>query len=236
MSHTRLSYASILLLFLHAGCAANSTSSSTVSTVISDTLGNTFDVSCSDSYCALTPKNSSLTPVSCELGDGTDAFVLVWGRILSIAAVQVTPAGDLQLSAANPAHPVVCTTDAECLSPDLQVSVNNAAVAFSCMNGLCQLPPQALMTMDVVALCQADIPWPTLNSCPYVTSPQFASRLVEVASVCGSSLTCATVPANCRQLGPAADAGSAPTVDAGSAPAVDAGSAPAVDADSLDAQ
>ncbi|HEY5282353.1 MAG TPA: hypothetical protein VIM14_06145, partial [Polyangia bacterium] len=149
---------------------------------------------------------------------------------------QVTPAGDLQLSAANPARPVVCTTDAECLAPELQVSVNKVAVAFSCLNGLCQLPPQSLMTMDVVALCQADIPWPASSSCPYVTLPQFASRLVEVSSVCGSTLTCATIPADCRQLVPAVDAGAVPAVDAGSVPAMDAGSVPAVDAGSLDTQ
>ena len=224
MSHTRLSSACLLLLFFHAGCTSNTTRASSLSTVVTDTLGNRFSVSCSDSYCAVTSQDPGVTPVSCESGDGTDAFVLVWGRILSIAALQITPAGDLQLSGANPSHPVTCTSDANCLSPDLVVGVNKAAVSFSCMNGLCQLPPQSLMTIDVISLCQADILWPALTSCPYVTSPQFASRLVEVASVCGSTLTCANVPADCRQLVPPA------------APAVDASGAPAVDAGSLDTQ
>jgi hypothetical protein len=67
------------------------------------------------------------------------------------------------------------------------------------------------LTYDVLTLCQADLAWPTM--CPYITSQPFASRISEVASLCGSRDTCVSVPADCRQLTPAApaDGGVQPT-------------------------
>ena len=58
------------------------------------------------------------------------------------------------------------------------------------------------MTYDILTLCQADILWPT--RCPYLTTQPFASRIAEIATLCGSKDTCATVPADCRQLSAAA--------------------------------
>ena len=77
-------------------------------------------------------------------------------------------------------------------------------------------PP--MQTIDVIALCQADLPWPT--SCPYITDPKFANRMVEVAAYCGSTAKCSNVPPDCRQpVAPAAqpDGGVVPQ------PAVDTG-------------
>jgi hypothetical protein len=213
MSRTTRPFALAVLLALPAACAGSQSSATTVDFVVTDTMGVKFSASCSYSFCTLTPKDSSLTACSCELGNGTtDAFVLVWDRIMRVHALRVPSDGNLQFSSADPGHPVVCTNDSDC-----QIT----GYTFSCLEGLCQRTDASLTTNDVIALCQADIKWPA--SCPYVSSEPFASRMVEVAASCDSQATCATVPADCRQ--PAAvvpaDGGAPPSmpvegVDAGS--------------------
>lgn len=228
---TLLGLLTLLLVLVQTSCSSSSPSTST-QPLITDTLGKTFSVDCTSSLCALTAQDSYLTPNSCEDGLGTDTFVLVFRHILTITALQISPSGDIQLNEANPARPVVCSADADCLSPGLSVSVNNTPVSYSCLGGLCQLPGLPLATDDVIALCQADLPWPAASACPYVSNPQFAERMVEVAAICGSQPECSTVPADCRQPNAALDAG---TLDAGTGP-LDAGaSTPDVAVGPLDA-
>ena len=202
----------IVLVLVQTAC---STSSSTtgVPTVVTDTLGKQFSVSCSTSYCTLTAQDPNVTPLSCEIGYGTDTFILIPGNILTIMALQVTQSGEVPLNAADPAHPVACASDADCLSPSFTVTVGNSSMPFSCLNGICQLPGQTLLTTDVIALCQADIDWP--KTCPYISNPKFAARMDEVAALCGSNTSCATVPADCRQ--PTAAPLDGGTLDAGGA-------------------
>jgi hypothetical protein len=157
---------------------------------VTDTLGKVFSVSCSKSrFCALTPQDSTLKPLSCDSNKpATDTFVLVWGtHILTAHAVAAPSSKVTSLNAAEPAHPIACKSDADCL-PDL------LSERYDCVGGLCKLTTD-MLTVDVSALCQADIPWPT--SCPYQTNPLFASRMAEVASLCGSTTVCSKVPADC---------------------------------------
>jgi hypothetical protein len=172
-------------------------------------MGYKFDVSCASSICTLTSEDPTVTPDSCGVGDGTDTFVLTWGKILVITALPVMSAGDVELSAADPSHPVACASNADCLSPGLTsvIDSNGDTQPFSCQSGICQLPSQPLLTVDVIALCQADIRWPESDSCPYVVSQPFASRMVEVAAGCGPNSKCSTVPADCRQLTAGTDGG-----------------------------
>jgi hypothetical protein len=97
-------------------------------------------------------------------------------------------------------------------------------LGYVCQEELCQSNSSTtpMTTTDVIALCQADIPWPL--SCPYVTNVVFAQRMVEVGQLCGTAANCSTVPADCKQPTPVA-----PRLDAGapSAPELDAGAAPA---------
>ena len=117
------------------------------------------------------------------------------------------------LVAAEPARPLACGSDADC--------VPGLSPPYTCQNGLCQsvTTTTPLTTTDVVALCQADIPWP--KECPYLTNPQFAGRMAEVAAACTTKgNNCSTVPADCRQplsVTPGLDAGITP------APALDSG-------------
>jgi hypothetical protein len=179
-----------------AACSDDSSGSSLTST-ITDTLGKTFQVSCTYGYCGLTPADTSLKPLSCDSEYGaTEAFALVyWTQILRVHAIQVPTAGNISFNAAEPGHPVVCATDADCASELL----SGTEFFKTCQYGICQdsSASKPMQTEDVIALCQADIPWPT--SCPYLTDPLFAARLAEVAALCGSNTECSKVPAACLQ-------------------------------------
>lgn len=192
-----------------AACSSSpSSSSGTTATVVTDTLGWKFDVNCGSGLCALTPQDTDLVPKTCESGSGSETFILVSDPLLAIyAALVPSTGGSAQLSAAEPSRPVACVTDVDCLPSGTVVP----GATYACTNGLCLCASSTcaskdgnLLTYDVLTLCQADIPWPTL--CPYITSQPFASRIDEVATLCGSKDTCATVPADCRQLTPAPSA------------------------------
>jgi len=217
----------LLSLWLFA-CTSSPTTGSPVAGTVTDTLGKKFTVNCAGNLCALASQDPNVVPKSCVQSRGTDTFVLVLSNVLTIMALPVTNGVEYQLTASNPAHPVACVTDADCLAPGLALNVNGAPLSYTCANGLCRLPGQPLITNDVIALCQADLPWPT--ACPYLTEPKFAARLNEVAAVCGSSFTCAKIPADCAQPTALPDAGTAPTPDTGppDAPAVGPIDAPAV--------
>jgi hypothetical protein len=202
----------ISMVLCQVGCSSDSSSSS--ARYVADTLGNVYSVSCS-SFCTLTPKDTSHKPLSCASADGVDTFVLTGSRILTVHALMVLTYGGASFSDAEPARPVFCASDADCLP----------GLGYACQNELCQKVSTTtpMTTTDVIALCQADIPWPL--SCPYVTNPLFAERLTKVAEVCGSTTNCSTVPAECRQpepIAPGLDAGApvAPGLDGG---AVDSG-------------
>jgi hypothetical protein len=209
---SRASLLALLVPFtlLHLGCSSDS-SSNTSSTLVADTLGNVYSVSCS-SFCALTPKDASLKALSCDSGDGVDTFVLSGSQILTVHALLISSYGTTSFSAAEPARPLACTSDADC--------VPGLSPPYTCQNGLCQSVSTTtpLTTTDVIALCQADLLWP--KECPYVTNPQFVSRMAQVAATCGSKANCSNVPADCRQpvpVTPGLDAGATP------APAIDSG-------------
>jgi hypothetical protein len=180
---------SVALLAL--GCSSNPSSSISGSLVVTDTLGNAFTASCSGSLCALTPNDPTLMPYSCSVGYGTDAFVILWSRILIIHTMNVVSGSAVEFNAAEPSRPVACTADADC------IPWNATSYTYTCVNNICQAVSVGLSTNDVIALCQADIPWP--SGCPYITSSPFASRMAEVGAVCGLSKTCSTVPADCKQ-------------------------------------
>jgi hypothetical protein len=226
-----LALAVVTLLMQLACTKDNSTSSS--STVVTDTLGNKFTVSCGASICSLLPEDNSLIARSCNSSYGTDTFALIWGRVLSVHALTVSSYGPYQINNAEPAHPVACASDADCVPAGLYA--NGQRITFSCINGICQDPSFDLLTSDVITLCQADIPWP--DSCPYVTSNPFAERLAEIAELCGPQNKCSAVPPDCRQVGsPAIDAGGGGSVLDGGVGAVDgAGGAVDVDRSELDA-
>lgn len=199
------------------GCSSSNSSSGNTSMQVTDTLGNVFNANCSNYYCALQPVDTLLAPLSCESdpNGGTELFAIVSGTQLMTAHAIFNPAsgGDILLNPAEPAHPIACTTNADCLPSVF------ASSPYTCQSGLCQSSqPYPLLTVDVVALCQYDIPWP--NSCPYLTNPKFASRMAEVAAACGSQTECpaSAIPADCRQI-----TGPAPELDGGVAPGIDAG-------------
>jgi hypothetical protein len=188
---------SVALLAL--GCSSDPSSSIPGSLVVTDTLGNAFAVSCSSSLCALTPKsNTALTPHSCSVGGGTDAFVIVWSRVLMIHAMKVFSGSAVEFNSAEPTHPVACTADSDCTP--WNATINAVDYKYTCVNDICQAASLDLTTNDVIVLCQATIPWPT--ACPYITSSLFASRMAEVGAVCGTSTTCSVVPADCKQPTP----------------------------------
>jgi hypothetical protein len=194
------------------GCTSTPSSSSPNVTV-TDSLGKRFTMSCGSSICSLIPEDTNLVARSCNSGYGTDAFALIWGRILTVHALTVSSYGAYEINHAEPARPVVCASDADCVPTGLYA--NGALTSFSCMGGLCQVPSQPLLTSDVIALCQADIPWPT--ACPYVTTHPFADRLAQIADTCGAEVRCDVIPPACRQL-------DAPVFDGGGAgPGLDGG-------------
>ena len=182
-----------LCSFSLGACSGDSTSSSLTATV-TDTLGKSFQVSCTDGYCGLSPTDSNLKPLSCDEEYGaTEAFALVWWtQIMRVHAIQIPESGYVSFNPAEPGHPVACATDADC-APSLF-----STTAFTCQYGLCQYISidNPMQTEDVIALCQADIPWPL--SCPYLTNPLFAARMAEVAALCGPAPDCSKVPADCR--------------------------------------
>jgi hypothetical protein len=203
---------SVALLSL--SCSSSSSSSTSSSPVLTDTLGNAFTASCSSSLCALTPKDATLLPYSCgSVASGTDTFVLLWSRVLMIHVMNVVSGSAVEFTAAEPTRPVACTADADC-SPWNQ-QLNGVNYEYTCVNAICQAAALSLSTNDVIALCQADILWP--SGCPYITSSPFASRMAEVGVACGLAQKCAVVPADCKQPTAAVDAGApAPTgIDSG---------------------
>jgi hypothetical protein len=203
------------IAFTLAACSSSSTSSNTSTAVVTDTLGWKFNVNCGSGLCTLAPTDTNLVPKTCESGNGTETFVLVPDTLLAIYAAVVPSSGQVQLSGAEPSRPVACVTDADCLPSGTVMP----GATYACTNNLCVCANATAacassdgnpLTYDVLTLCQADIPWPSL--CPYIASQPYASRIAEVATLCGSRSTCATVPADCRQLTPA------PAVDAGAQP------------------
>ncbi len=204
MSRASLLALLVPLALLQAGCSSDTDTNGSSAVLVADTLGNVYSVACS-SYCTLTPKDASLKALSCSAGTGVDAFVLTGSQVLTVHALLVSSYGTTSVSAAEPARPLACTSDANC--------VPGLSNRYTCQNGLCQSVSleTPLTTTDVVALCQADIPWP--EDCPYVTNPQFVARLTQVAAACGSKANCSVVPADCRQPVPVA-----PGLDAGVLP------------------
>ena len=200
-------------------CAGSSPTVSTPVPTVTDTRGTEFAVSCSSSMCTLTVQDPSIKPLSCDSAYGTDAFAMLWSRVLSIHVLNVPSAGGpSQISAAEPGHPVACTATSECSRWD--ATIGTIAYQFVCQNGICQDPSKELTTNDVITLCQADIRWP--SSCPYITSQPFADRLAAIARSCDASGQCANVPSSCWQ--PTEPGQPVSTVDGG-AGAVDSGAA-----------
>jgi hypothetical protein len=191
-------------------CSDDASSSSVTGLTVRDTLGNAFSVSITGGFYGLNANDPNLKPLSCESEYGaTDVFALVWGsQILRVHAIQIPVSGYISFNPAEPGRPVACATDADC-APGL------FSPPFSCQFGLCQYfsASAPLQTIDVIVLCQADIPWPT--TCPYITHPLFAQRMAEVAAACGSATACANVPADCMQPIPAA-----PGLDASAVPPI----------------
>jgi hypothetical protein len=214
---TKLGSSSFILLTL-AACSSGSSSSTATAPVVTDTLGWTYDANCASGLCTLTPHDTNLVPKTCETGTGTETFILVPDPLLSVYAAIVPDSGTVQLSAAEPSRPVACVGDADCLPAGMV----GLGASYACTNGLCQCSDSACastgnngnpLVYDILTLCQADIPWPT--QCPYITTQPYASRISEIATACGSSDSCATVPADCRQLAPADGGGQpAPTAPA----------------------
>jgi len=230
---TNLSLPSSILCILCALTACTnspspSSGSSTPPPVVTDTLGKQFIASCSSSLCTLTAQDPSLKPLSCDsvsAAYGTDAFVLLWSRVLTIHVMNVSSSGGApELTAGEPGHPVACTTADDCATWD--TTVGSTQFQFTCLNGICQDPAQALTANDVITLCQADIAWPF--ACPYVASLPFANRLAEIAVSCIPNAKC-SVPADCWQATATADAG-ASAVDGSSAAVLDGGAQASVDA------
>lgn len=224
MKRTMLSLS--LAALLAAGCSSDTPTEQPPPPVVTDSLGLRFAVDCSWGICFLTPQNANIAPLSCASGNGTDVFVLAIDPILAIVALRVPSSGQIQMNAADPSHPVVCATDADCLAPGITIGAISSS--YTCRSGLCQLATTCangsctpwdgvLLTYDVLTLCQADIPWPT--TCPYITSLPFANRIAEVGAACGAHTTCATVPADCRQpngpVGPVGIDGGTVGIDGG---------------------
>jgi len=203
---TRPRLLSLILLAALVACTSNDSSNALNGSpsVVTDTLGVHFAVSCSGALCTLKSQDSDATPTSCDGSNGTDTFTFVWSRILTVHVLNLPTAGMIEVNAAEPGHPVACVTDADCYSPGMLDSAGSAAT-YACQNGLCQATQLCfggscdtrLTTNDILTLCQADIPWP--KDCPYITLPLFADRIAEVAANCGSNTYCAKVPSDCRQ-------------------------------------
>lgn len=204
----------LVLLSLVAQLGCSSTPSSTSPNVtVTDSLGKRFSLSCGSSICSLIPDDTSLVARSCNSGYGTDTFALIWGRVLTVHALTVSSYGAYQINNAEPARPVVCASDADCVPTGLYA--NGVLTSFSCLSGICQSPSQPMLTSDIIALCQADIPWP--KSCPYVTTHPFADRLAQIADTCGAEFQCDKVPPACLQPNASVvdGGGAGPTLDGG---------------------
>ncbi|HEX7506425.1 MAG TPA: hypothetical protein VF550_06615 [Polyangia bacterium] len=216
ITNLRLQSSIFCVLSTLAACSSSpSSSSGTTALVVTDTMGWKFDVNCGGGICALTPQDTGLVPKTCESGNGSETFILVPDPLLSIYAAIVPSTGQVQLSAAEPSRPVACVTDVDCLPSGMVLP----GATYACTNGLCLCANSVCaskdgnpLTYDVLTLCQADLDWP--RRCPYITSQPFAGRIAEVATLCGSMDTCATIPADCRQLTPAppADGGVQPSL------------------------
>jgi hypothetical protein len=228
---SRITRLFVLTIPLASAVACSSGSSSVGSPVdtVTDTLGYVFNVNCSGGICALTPQDPKVKPLACDGVLSGDTFVILWSRILTIHVLVLSSSSSIQVSAAEPSHPVACTSDADCTP--WNVTLGSTSYQYTCLNGICQDSALTLGPEDVITLCQADIPWP--SACPYVATEPFASRLVKVAATCppGSSGKSCSVPADCRQVTPAP-----PVPDGGAQPApadssVDVSAADALSAD-----
>jgi len=202
MSRITRTSALAILLALPVGCASNNSSSGSTPTVVTDTLGKRFDASCSGGFCTLTPEDPTLKPLSCDYGYGSDTFVMLWSRVLTLHILNVVAGAPIEINAGEPSHPVACATDADCTP--WNATLGATSYQFACVNQICQDTAISLTAEDVVTLCQADIPWPT--TCPYVATEPFASRLAEIAAVCGAPAAC-SVPADCWQAAAPVDGG-----------------------------
>jgi hypothetical protein len=213
-----LSFLSFFALTL-AACSSSSTSSDTSTTVVTDTLGWKFDVNCSSGLCALTPTaHQPSSPRRARPAAVVETFHPGSGSLArDLRCDRSRPSGQMCSSAApNPLSPVACVTDADCLAVPARSHARRRPMRARTTCAFCADASSKCasngqngnpLTYDVLTLCQADIPWPSL--CPYIASQPYASRIAEVATLCGSKATCATVPADCRQLtpAPAADGG-----------------------------
>jgi len=202
-----------------SACSGNSPAATTPAPTVTDTLGTQFAASCSSSMCTLAVQDPSIKPLSCDSAYGSDAFVMLWSRVLTIHVLNVPSAGGSpQVNVAEPGHPVSCTASDQCTPWD--ATIGNIKYQFVCQNGICQDPNKVLTTSDVITLCQANILWP--STCPYITSQPFAKRLAEIAQGCdANSGQCVSVPADCWQPTPTVDGGIA-ALDSGAA-SVDSG-------------
>jgi hypothetical protein len=214
-----LGVASLTLLALWAGCSNDSQDGTSQQGTVKDTLGTQFTVSCSASFCSLTPADPTLDPstgngaVSCSAVDGVDMFLLLPGRILTAHLMSTTSGGSVVLNAADPSHPIACAVDADCAPGNLMTGRHS--YAYACIVGICQDPTVGLYPEDVIALCQADIPWPRM--CPYITTQPLASRLDEIGTLCAGQASCTKIPSDCRQIAPMPDGGTGGAGDAAEA-------------------
>ena len=154
-----------------AACSSSSTSSTTSTSVVTDTLGWKFNVSCGSGLCTLAPTDANLVPKTCESGNGTETFILVPDTLLAIYAAVVPSSGQVQLSGAEPSRPVACVTDADCLPsgtvmPDATYACTNNLCVCANATDSCASSDGNPLTYDVLTLCHADIPWPRLRSRP----------------------------------------------------------------------
>jgi hypothetical protein len=185
----------LFLVFVSCGHGDNAGPSSTLPPELTDTTGEKFLFQNSDGGLPveLTPERADLVPVSCQSGDGQDVFVVnPTHNVVVIEAVRLSSMqinGQTQPSfteSGQSIHPVQCTTSSQC-----PMSV--------CKNGLCRNPAIPMSVMDVLALCFADLPWPT--DCATLNTDGYGARLSEAAAACSSSASgaCTSVPQDCRQ-------------------------------------
>ncbi len=154
-----------------AGCSsANHDNPST----ISDTTGAAFDWVCSDDGCDATPA-AGTPPLACGGG-------YTIGRLLVLDAFPLAEFG----------RAVACGGDGDC--PQF------AKHRYACRSGLCESTDvTTLSEFDVLALCLAATP--RLPAChDALVDPTTTKARSLTNSTCnGQDLTCASVPATCRQ-------------------------------------
>jgi hypothetical protein len=186
----------LCLAFVACGHGDNPGPSRTLPPELTDTTGEKFSFQGSDGGLSfeLVPGRAELMPVSCQTGAGPEVFIVNPAHnVVIIEAVRLLSTtlinGQAQPSFNEPAelmHPVRCTTSSQC-----PLSV--------CKNGLCRTTALPMSTVDVLALCFADLPWPA--DCATLYTGTYSARLSEVIAACPSSTSggCASVPQDCRQ-------------------------------------